>query len=81
MRWLVAALAATARGGELVSVSEWTGNDWASKRAYVTPNGNFTTSWNPRRKAVFVAQWAGAPFVQGDGTPPLRVRLGRHMRR
>ena len=37
--------------------------------------------WNPRRKAVFVAQWAGAPFVQGDGTPPLRVRLGRHMRR
>jgi photosystem II stability/assembly factor-like uncharacterized protein len=70
-----------ARGGELVSVSEWTGKDWASKRAYVTPNGSFTTSWNSRRKAVFVAQWAGAPLVQGDGTPPLRVRLGRHKRR
>jgi hypothetical protein len=81
MRWLVAALAATARGGELgvrLRVDrEGLGLEARPRRA----ERNFTTSWNPRRGAVFVAQWAGAPFVQGDGTPPLRVRLGRHMRR
>jgi hypothetical protein len=34
-----------------------------------------------RRSTVFVAQWRGVLGVQGDGTAPLRLRVGRHKRR
>jgi photosystem II stability/assembly factor-like uncharacterized protein len=70
-----------AAGGEEVSVAARGRRFWSVKQARVARNGRFTTTWRVRRGTVFVAQWAGAPGVQGDGTPPLRIRLGRHMRR
>jgi photosystem II stability/assembly factor-like uncharacterized protein len=70
-----------AAGGERVTVSTPGRRYWSSKRARVGRDGRFKTTWKLRRGAVFVAQWSGVAGVAGDGTPPLRVRLGRHTRR
>jgi photosystem II stability/assembly factor-like uncharacterized protein len=70
-----------AAGGEQVSVALRGRRYWSVKRVHVKRDGRFATSWKPRRGLVFVAQWGGRQGVQGDGTPPLRVRLGRHKRR
>ena len=39
-------------------------------------NGRFSIERRVRRPTVFVAQWAGDPVSDGDGTRPLIVRAG-----
>jgi photosystem II stability/assembly factor-like uncharacterized protein len=45
--------------------------------ATVRSDGTFATNWTVKRTAYFVAQWAGDADRNSDGSPPLRVRVGR----
>ena len=45
--------------------------------ATVRSDGTFATSWTVKRTSTFVAQWAGDAALGSDGSPPLRVRVGR----
>ena len=45
--------------------------------ATVRSDGTFATSWTVKRTSTFVAQWAGDAALSSDGSPPLRVRVGR----
>jgi photosystem II stability/assembly factor-like uncharacterized protein len=45
--------------------------------ATVRSDGTFVTNWTVRRTAHFVAQWAGDADRNSDGSPPLRVMVGR----
>jgi photosystem II stability/assembly factor-like uncharacterized protein len=45
--------------------------------ATVRSDGTFATNWTVRRTSYFVAQWAGDAALNSDGTPPLRVQVGR----
>ena len=70
---------APAEGGEDVEVRvrRLTGRRW--REIDVAPNraGRFTIKRRIRRPTVFVAQWAGDPNSDGDGSRPLIVRVGR----
>ncbi|MDQ3936332.1 MAG: hypothetical protein M3340_17065 [Actinomycetota bacterium] len=70
---------APAAPGALVSVStrELTSGAWRRQIVPVRSDGTFATNWTVRRSAVFVAQWAGDQGLNGDGSPPLRVTVGR----
>jgi photosystem II stability/assembly factor-like uncharacterized protein len=45
--------------------------------ATVRSDGTFATNWTVKRTSTFVAQWAGDSALNSDGSPPLRVRIGR----
>jgi photosystem II stability/assembly factor-like uncharacterized protein len=45
--------------------------------ATVRSDGTFVTNWTVSRTSTFVAQWAGNSDSNGDGSPALRVRVGR----
>jgi photosystem II stability/assembly factor-like uncharacterized protein len=70
-----------APAGAGVAVTARIGGSWVRKFAKVSSQGRFRTTWRLRRASVFVAQFRGAAGVNAAGTPPLRVRLGRHNRR
>jgi hypothetical protein len=65
-----------ATAGAGVSVTARIRGSWVRKFATVSAGGRFVTTWSLRAGTVFVAQWRGAPGVQGDGTAPLSVRVG-----
>jgi photosystem II stability/assembly factor-like uncharacterized protein len=67
--------------GAGVSVTARIGGSWVRKFAKVSAHGRFRTTWRLRRGTAFVAQWRGAPGVQGDGTAALNVRVRQHERR
>ena len=67
--------------GTGVSVTARIGGSWVRRFVKVSAHGRFRTTWSLRSGTVFVAQWRGGIAVQGDGSAPLRVRLGRHKRR
>ena len=67
--------------GATVSVAAHGPRGWSTQQARVGADGRFATTWELHRGAVYVAQWKGAPGIAGDGTAPLRVRLGAHKRR
>jgi hypothetical protein len=70
-----------APAGAGVAVTARIGRSWVRKFAKVSSHGRFRTTWRLRRASVFVAQFRGGAGVNAAGTPALRVRLGRHMRR
>jgi photosystem II stability/assembly factor-like uncharacterized protein len=80
-RVVVSGRLSPATAGAVVSVAARGPRLWSVKRARVGIDGRFKTTWKPRRRAVFVAQWAGAPGVAADGSLPLSVRLHAHKRR
>jgi photosystem II stability/assembly factor-like uncharacterized protein len=65
-----------ARGGEevVVWVRRLDGRRWRGLEETVAANGRFSLERRVRRDTVFVAQWAGDPVSDGDGSRPLIVR-------
>jgi hypothetical protein len=43
----------------------------------VRSDGTFAANFTVKRTSTFVAQWAGDSALNADGSPPLRVRVGR----
>ena len=43
----------------------------------VTGSGTFTTAYRVSRTTTFVAQWRGDADNNGDGSPPVRVTVGK----
>jgi photosystem II stability/assembly factor-like uncharacterized protein len=67
-----------ADGGEDVEVRVRRLNGRSWREIDVTPNrsGRFSFKRRIRTPMVFVGQWEGDPGSDGDGTPPLVVRVG-----
>jgi len=61
----------------LVTVAQRNGKRWIRRSVRAASNGSFTTRFKLARSAVFVAQWRGDDAHSGDGTPVLRVKVGR----
>ena len=69
---------ATANESVTVSWRRPGSTSWQSQTVRTASNGQFTSSWTPRRgKNVFVAQWSGNFRNSGDGTEPLTVTVRR----
>jgi hypothetical protein len=60
-----------------VSVRELGSNRWTRQFVTVRSDGTFATNWTVKRSSSFVAQWAGDQALNGDGSPALRVTVGR----
>ena len=60
-----------------VGTRELTSGTWRRQVVPVRSDGTFATNWTVKRSAVFVAQWAGDQALNSDGSPPLRVTVGR----
>jgi photosystem II stability/assembly factor-like uncharacterized protein len=71
-------LSPTAAGAQVeVIMRDGVSGKLSRQRATVRSDGSFATSWTVKRTSTFVAQWAGDSALNSDGTPPLRVRVGR----
>jgi photosystem II stability/assembly factor-like uncharacterized protein len=68
-----------ARGGEdiVVWVRRLNGRRWRALQETASANGRFSFERRVRRSTVFVAQWAGDPVSDGDGSRPLVVQVRR----
>jgi photosystem II stability/assembly factor-like uncharacterized protein len=66
-----------AHGGEqiVVWVRRLNGRRWRALEETASANGRFSFERRVRRSTVFVAQWAGDPVGDGDGSRPLIVRV------
>lgn len=60
-----------------VVMRDATNNRVTRRIATVRSDGKFSTTWTVSRTSYFVAQWAGDSDRNGDGSPGLRVRVGR----
>jgi photosystem II stability/assembly factor-like uncharacterized protein len=67
-----------ADGGEDVEVRvrRLTGRGWSEIDVTPNRNGRFSFERRIRRPMIFVGQWEGDPNSNGDGSPPLIVRVG-----
>jgi photosystem II stability/assembly factor-like uncharacterized protein len=71
-------LTPTAAGSRVeVVMRDATNNRVSRQFATVRSDGKFATTWTVSRTSYFVAQWAGDSDRNGDGSPGLRVRVGR----
>jgi photosystem II stability/assembly factor-like uncharacterized protein len=68
-----------ARGGEdiVVWVRRLNGRRWRALEESASGKGRFSFERRVRRSTVFVAQWAGDPVSDGDGSRPLVVQVRR----
>ena len=71
-------LSPTAAGEQVAVVMRDASNNRVSRRfATVRSDGKFSTTWSVSRTSYFVAQWAGDADRNSDGSPALRVTVGR----
>jgi photosystem II stability/assembly factor-like uncharacterized protein len=65
--------------GQLVEIDgrELGSNRWRRVIVSVRSDGTFSTNWTVSRSMSFVAQWAGNQELNSDGSPALRVTVGR----
>ena len=71
-------LSPTAAGARVVVTMRQQSNARATRQvAIVRSDGKFSTNWTVSRTSDFVAQWAGDSDRNSDGSPALRVRVGR----
>jgi photosystem II stability/assembly factor-like uncharacterized protein len=60
-----------------VKVRELGSNRWSRQIVTVRSDGTFSTNWTVKRSSSFLAQWAGDQALNSDGSPALRVTVGR----